>query len=525
MVSALVAAQLLATLALSRPSRSKLHFAVLATAWTALGALAVWTHTVSALAVAASGAYLVGKLRTSLPRAVMLVIGLGFALSPVAVLMVLVEGGSGVLAGGLEHAWSVTRQLPLALSELTGGRAHVIVDGGENVPVPSWVQLTLAVLYGAATVVTLRTRPRGGALMLAGAATLMILASLFPLRATPGAVRFMMPAYVPLVVVLVSGLRARSGAAAWLFVILVGALHLVPLPRLLGEWQKAAHSSVIFPECSLERRMLEAFGIDRGFASYNMAYCITYESGQRTIVSQPWNERFIGHSLPYRDEVRFAGRLAWIVRPGYDFGLHSPAQFERDLRKAGGDWTQIRLGDSRVFLDFEPPFGPWVTRAVPSPVSSGEEVPGVIIYKLPGDRPVHGLTLVPGRRGETLPSDLGVEVSEDGVTYVRVWRQRHLRSNWRLTWLNGHPEPANDGAALAVAVAGRRIVEVRVRYPVPQPEASSVGALLVHEVRNGVWPEGLGDGWRARYEELVSVPRPDTAWWLYRRSVAERNLP
>ena len=84
------------------------------------------------------------------------------------------------------------------------------------------------------------------------------------------------------------------------------------------------------PELSAElREALERHGVFRAYASYGPAYRLTYESGERIVVSQPWNERFLHYPLPYLDEVRFTVRAAWVLTPRIPSDLPTPSAFRR----------------------------------------------------------------------------------------------------------------------------------------------------------------------------------------------------
>jgi hypothetical protein len=51
------------------------------------------------------------------------------------------------------------------------------------------------------------------------------------------------------------------------------------------------------------RRFLNEHAIRRAYASYGPAYRLTFETGERIIVSQPWNERFL-HYRPTTGVLR-----------------------------------------------------------------------------------------------------------------------------------------------------------------------------------------------------------------------------
>ena len=157
-----------------------------------------------------------------------------------------------------------------------------------------------------------------------------------------------------------AGASARlRGRGVWGLVLAVCGLHLVAARGLLIEWRRAANSSILVPDCVAARHALETWGIRRAYASYNTAYCLTYESGEHIVASQPWNERFYGYPLPHLDEVRFATNVAWVLTPGMDFGL-SPTLFEQHLGSAGGRWRRTRVGAALIYHAFSAPFGPKV---------------------------------------------------------------------------------------------------------------------------------------------------------------------
>ena len=105
----------------------------------------------------------------------------------------------------------------------------------------------------------------------------------------------------------------------------------------------------VLPDLGPVRDALAARGIRRAYASYGPAFRLTFESGERIVASQPWNERFLHFPLPYLDEVRFATSVAWILTPAIPTDMPGPRVFEDQLGAAGGSWRRtdaIRSGST-----------------------------------------------------------------------------------------------------------------------------------------------------------------------------------
>ena len=97
-------------------------------------------------------------------------------------------------------------------------------------------------------------------------------------------------------------------------------------------------------------RYLGNQGIDHGYASYFDCYAINYLSNERFLCAQPYNERFFGWPLPYKEEVDGAQRAAYVLGPGIRFQW---AHFEEDMRRRGVTCDLAIQGVFRVYTDFE----------------------------------------------------------------------------------------------------------------------------------------------------------------------------
>ena len=516
--------------------------------WGALAGLALWTHVMSASVVAGCGAYLL--LRSRGRRAVLLaaLVPLLAASGPwwlravagrQALRVVSVTGREQTL---LEHLKEVLPGLHRPLGGLLGAHVPVIADEAEHVVfAPGWVAGSLVLAYGVSLVLAVRRmREARGAGLLLGSAALVLLAFPFPLRSGPGAIRFLTPMYLPVVALVAWLPAARAGARrAWILVLLLACLHLIGGSRLLAAWRGLDRASPPFllPDLGPVRRALEAHGIPRAYASYGPAYRLTFESGERIVASQPWNERFLHHPLPCLDEVRFAKDVAWVLTPGIPSDLPAPQEFESALGAIGGAWRRTEAGPAVIYHAFAPPFGPTVT-PLPTAGAAGDgdvsttiepPVDKPVTFTLPDPMPLEALTLVAGREGPRLLRSMDVEVSRDGVAFETVTRRRRRGEREDLRWVNGHPQYVIDHDLLAIGLGGRTVAAVRIA-PVASADPWAVGEVLLHPVGPGgplPWDEWLdGDlSWPDRRRALAAEPRPDREDWHYRSLLASRHAP
>src|SRR5262249_46097913 len=154
-------------------------------------------------------------------------------------------------------------------------------------------------------------------------------------------IRFLTPAYLP-VVALVAWTAVAAGGPrrAWTVVLVLSAAHVAPSARLLAAWRAADRTAPPFPLVgpAPAPALPDSHARRHAYASYGPAYRLTFDSGERIIASQPWNERFLHYPLPYLDEVGFAKDVAWVLTPDVPTDLPAPRAFEEQLTRAGGEW-------------------------------------------------------------------------------------------------------------------------------------------------------------------------------------------
>jgi hypothetical protein len=285
------------------------------------------------------------------------------------------------------------------------------------------------------------------------------------------------------------------------------------------------------------QRLLDERGLRRAWASYDTAWCLTYLSGERVIASQPWNERFPGAALRYRDEVRFARDVAWVLTPELPSDLPAPRAFEDALGRIGGAFRRDRLGPAVIYHAFAPPYGPEVEPlATAGAAGDGDLATRVepadpraaLTIEQPAPRALAALTLLAGPASPALPRSLDVAVSADGRTFEVVARRRRRAEREDLRWVNGQPQAVLDHDVLSIPLGGRTVAAVRLT-PVDSDEPWALAEVLLHpaapDARPRAWDDWLAPRltWRERRDALARDPRPDREDWHYRAQLAARH--
>jgi hypothetical protein len=514
-------------------------------AWGALGGLALWTHWMAAAVVLPAAVYLLRRSRA--PRVwVPALAALAVTAAPLAWRVVSAPDAlrivsvSGRTEGTLDHLRAVVPELHRPLIGVLGAHVPWIADDPDHVVyAPTGVSFALVAAYGALLIAAISAGPRGAPGLLLAVIVCTLLAFPFPVRSSPATLRFLTPLYVPLAVLVCWGAVVKGNARRGVIVALtLASLNLTVATRLLQVWRAADRADAPFlsPDLRPLRRELEARGVRHVYASYVPAYRLAFESGERIVASQPWNERFLHHPLPYLDEVRFARRVAWVLMPRAPGDLPAPETFERRLGAAGGRWERLDLGPVVVYHGFVPPFGPTVAPLA----SAGEAGDGrletaraghddrSVTWAVDPPRALAAVTLVAPLRGPRLPRGMDLEVSADGATFERVVRRRRREERDDLRWVNGHPQFVVDDDLVATPLGGRTVAAVRLTPVGPDPWA--VGEVLVREAAGAresslLWDEWLDPGldWPTRQRVLARSPRLDREDWYYRRLLAERH--
>ena len=516
----------------------------------ALSGLALWTHLMAAGSVAASAAYLAWcSRRWPRPRRLALAAAAGVPLllasAPFwtrllddrqATRIVRVADREASLGG---HLAALLPRLHEPVGGILGSHVPLIADDARYLVRPPWAARgALGVLDALLLALAVsRARSNPAALLLVAVAGLALVAFPLPLRSSPDTIRFLTPMALPVLVLMASVAAERPRRAA-LVVLTLATLHLLGALPLLAEWRRLDRAAPPFqlPDLAPLRRALEARGIRHAYASYGPAYRLTFESGERIVASQPWNERFRHYPLPYLDEVRFASNVAWVLTPKIPTDLPTPQAFEAALKAIGGGFRRSEVGEAVVFEGFTPPFGPEVeawpdagpagdlnleTRRAPDPLAP-------TTLRLPAPRPLEAVTLVAGPAEPALLRSMDVEVSADGVHFETVARRRRREERNDLRWVNGQPQYVLDHDLIAVPLWGRPVVALRIT-PYASNDAWGLAEVLLHPAQGSAtrrpWDEWLKPGlsWPARRAALLASPHPEREDWHYRLLLARRH--
>jgi hypothetical protein len=511
----------------------------------ALAGLALWTHLMSLAVIAACALFLLACARGRRRALAVALFAMLACSAPWWVRALTDRAATRIVSVSdrrqttVAHLREVVPRLHEPLGGLLGSHVPMVADDPEFVVwSPRAVAGAAIFIYGACLVFAARSLRDPRIALLFAAAGLTVLAFPFPLRSGPATLRFLTPLYLPVVALVAWVTVARSTTRrAWLVVLALCGLHLAGSARLLTAWRSADRrlAPFLLPDLGPVRETLERNGIHRAYASYGPAYRLTYESGERIVASQPWNERFLHHPLPYLDEVRFAIRTAWVLTPRVPSDLPTPTEFEEALRAGGGTWRRADLPGAVVYHGFVPPYA---AEGMPLPgagvvgdgdlgtvVSPGATEPTVL--RLPAPQALDAVTLMAGLEGPRLLRSMDVEASPDGVTFETVAQRRRRGERGDLRWVNGHPQYVVDHDVLSIPLGGRVVAALRLT-PVASGDPWTLAEVFVHPAggeRRSPWDDALDPawGWRERRRYLAANPRPDREDWYYRRLLAERH--
>jgi hypothetical protein len=95
---------------------------------------------------------------------------------------------------------------------------------------------------------------------------------------------------------------------------------------------------------------LDRLGINRCYASMWMASRIAYETDERILASQPYNTRFYGWPIPYKEEVDASPKVAYVLTHSDRF---TSDRFEADLKAMKVSSHRDPCGDFLVYYDFQ----------------------------------------------------------------------------------------------------------------------------------------------------------------------------
>ena len=331
--------------------------------------LALWTHLMSATAVAAAGAWVLA--RSSGRRWLLLwaLVPLVAASAPLwsralgdaeATRIVQVADRDET---ALAHLAAVAPRLYEPLGGVLGTHVPVVADSEDFVlHAPGWAAGLTVLLYGFLLVLAGRAASgRHASLLYFLAAGLALLVFPLPVRSAPHTLRFLTPLYLP-VAALVAWAAAPRGASrrAWVAVLGLAVLHLGLGAQLLSTWRRLdrAEAPFLLQDLGPARRALEEAGVRHAYASYGPAFRLTWESGER-VVALAALERPLP-SLAAAAARRGALRQERGVGadPGHPERAAAARRARRGAAAAGGRWRRVDAGRAVLFHAFVPPFAP-----------------------------------------------------------------------------------------------------------------------------------------------------------------------
>jgi len=141
--------------------------------------------------------------------------------------------------------------------------------------------------------------------------------------------------------------RILLGTVTLLFV----AVNLWNMSAIISRWAQPDFANYLkLYDLKPAIRYLDGKGISRCHGTYADAYRITYETDERVICSQPYNERFAGWNVPFREIVDASTNMAYVLSDTYKF---PPAPFEKDLCTMRVTCKRQTCGHYEVYTDFQ----------------------------------------------------------------------------------------------------------------------------------------------------------------------------
>ncbi len=299
----------------------------------------------------------------------------------------------------MERMWTIGPQgaLPVALGLRPSFHPAIKADPfilpitGFGVACGLAMVLAIALLWRVA--IHLRARPEGRwprwqlpDLLLATIVLNILLFATAP-RADSGASRYFIPTALalPLLLASMAGTGNRMARTTGLLAGLTLLLAQMPTGwAVLKKWQEPDYAlRVSVPDLKPALALLHEMDIHHVVASYGAAYRITYLSGGAITACQPWNERFPGWTLPYKEVVEAAPRIAFVLTDAIRF--LKPKLFERDMRHSGLTADSWTAGAFRVYANFRRP-GAVATRRL-YPTEETAAPPHLRAHPLPPGKP------------------------------------------------------------------------------------------------------------------------------------------
>ncbi len=188
-----------------------------------------------------------------------------------------------------------------------------------------------------------------------GIAALTLLAFLFSMRADSRSYRYFLPLVwsFPFLLNYLCAHVPRPVKRLFLtFAILLAVWNISASVYVMHHWRDPGFPARTAAVADLEPALafLKQQDIRHVVASYGAAYRINFMSGGTIIASQPFNERFPGWPVPYKDAVDRASDTAYVLTDTIRF--LKPGVFERHLNTMGVQGDKQQAGDFSVYYNF-----------------------------------------------------------------------------------------------------------------------------------------------------------------------------
>jgi hypothetical protein len=263
--------------------------------------------------------------------------------------------------------------LSSALPAACGWRPPIFPDNQERV---SWilgldlyVGIAFVVLLAVLTAVVLwlfirrlqseRWPRMDVGLVFVGIAWMCLVLFIFSFRSHSHTYRYFIP-FVWTLPFLIAYAYARSGVVGrsilGIVTILLAAMNIIGSFKIMQRWASPGYAEYL--KCYDMKPAfdyLDKRGINRCYATYVDAYRVTFETDERIICSQPYNERFPGWPVPFKDLVDASTNVAFVLADAYRL---PPEEFEQDLATMKVKYRKEACGHYQVFTDFEPTLPP-----------------------------------------------------------------------------------------------------------------------------------------------------------------------
>lgn len=136
------------------------------------------------------------------------------------------------------------------------------------------------------------------------------------------------------------------------FVLFLALFNINSTARLIAKWKEPSYGREIVQAGDLEPAIsfLREKGIRHCYAAHWAAYRIDFLTDEEIICSQPYNGRFWGWPIPYKDEVSASTNVAYVLTD--DIRFLKPGKFEEHLEKMHINCQKETRGNFDIYYNF-----------------------------------------------------------------------------------------------------------------------------------------------------------------------------